>query len=51
MSHVIKMKLIDLASIASNDNLPDHEDVVIMSIDGSWVIFKSLEQEWGYGQI
>ncbi len=51
MSPVIKMKLFDLASIASNDNLPDHEDVAIMSMDGSWLIFKSLEQEWGFGQI
>jgi hypothetical protein len=51
MSPVIKMKLFDFASIASNDNLPDHEDVAIMSIDGSWFIFKSLEKEWGFGQI
>ncbi len=51
MSPVIKMDLFDLALIASNDILPDHEDMAIMAIDGSWLIFKSLEQEWVFGQI
>lgn len=51
MSPVIKMKLFDLTSIASNDIMPDHEDTAIMAIDGSWVIFKSLEQEWVFGKI
>lgn len=51
MSPVIKMDLFDLASIASNDIMPDHEDTTIMAIDGSWVIFKSLEQEWVFGTI
>jgi len=51
MSPVIKMDLFDLASIASNDIMPDHEDTAIMAIDGSWVIFKSLEQEWVFGHI
>lgn len=51
MSPVVKMELYDLASIASNDIMPYHEDTAIMAIDGSWVIFKSLEQEWVFGRI
>lgn len=51
MSPVIKIGLFDLASIASNDIMPDQEDTAIMAIDGSWVIFKSLEQEWVFGTI
>lgn len=51
MSPVVKMELFDLASIVSNDIIPDHEDTAIMAIDGSWVIFKSLEQEWVFGRI
>ncbi|MBT9483934.1 hypothetical protein [Sediminibacterium sp.] len=51
MSPVIKMDLFDLALIASNDIMPDQEDTAIMAIDGSWVIFKSLEQEWVFGHI
>lgn len=50
MSPVIKMNLFDLYSIASQEILPEHEDVVIMAIDGSWVIYKSLEQEWLFGK-
>jgi hypothetical protein len=51
MSPVIKMDLFDLASIATNDIIPDHEDTAIMALDGSWLIFKSLEQEWVFGTI
>ena len=51
MSPVIKIDLLDLALIASNDIMPDQEDTAIMAIDGSWVIFKSLEQEWVFGTI
>lgn len=51
MSPVIKMDMFDLVSIASNDIMPDQEDTAIMAIDGSWVIFKSLEQEWVFGTI
>lgn len=51
MSPVIKIDMFDLVSIASNDIMPDQEDTAIMAIDGSWVIFKSLEQEWVFGTI
>jgi hypothetical protein len=51
MSPVIKIDLLDLASIATNDIIPDHEDTAIMALDGSWLIFKSLEQEWVFGTI
>ncbi len=51
MSPIVKMELFDLASIATNDIIPDHEDTAIMALDGSWLIFKSLEQEWVFGQI
>lgn len=46
MSPVIKMELFDILASETQEILPEHEDVVIMALDGSWLIYKSLEQEW-----
>ena len=49
MSPVIKMDLYDIMNSPDlNELLPEEEDMVIMSLDGNWIIFKSLEQEWVY---
>jgi hypothetical protein len=46
MSPVIKMELYDIFALSTQEILPDHEDVAIMALDGSWLIYKSIEQEW-----
>lgn len=49
MSPVVQMDLYDLMNTTHSDEIfPDEEDIVIMSLDGNWIIFKSLEQEWVY---
>lgn len=49
MSPVVQMDLYDLMNTKHSDEIfPEEEDMVIMSLDGNWIIFKSLEQEWVY---
>ncbi len=49
MSPVVQMDLYDLMNTEHSDEIfPEEEDMVIMSLDGNWIIFKSLEQEWVY---
>lgn len=50
MSPVIKINLTDLLQLNLEEILPEHEDVAVMAIDGSWLIFKSLEGEWVFGR-
>lgn len=51
MSPVIKINLYDLVNMKTESFLPDLEDVAIMALDGSWLIFKSLEGEWVFGRL
>lgn len=49
MSPVVQMDLYDLMNAKPSEEIfPEEEDMVIMSLDGNWIIFKSLEQEWVY---
>lgn len=49
MSTVVQVDLYDLMNRGHLDEIfPEEEDMVIMSLDGNWIIFKSLEQEWVY---
>ena len=49
MSPVVQLDLYELMNSAHlNEIFPEEEDMVIMSLDGNWIIFKSLEQEWVY---
>lgn len=50
MSPVIKINLFDLVGLKFEDIILAHEDIAIMAIDGSWLIFKSLEGEWVFGR-
>ncbi len=50
MSPVIKINLTDLLQLNLEEILPEHEDVAVMAIDGSWLIFKSLEGEWVFAR-
>lgn len=50
MSPVIKINLTDLLQLNLEEILPEHEDVAIMAVDGSWLIFKSMEGEWVFGR-
>ena len=51
MSPVIKINLFDLVGFNFEDMVLEHEDMAIMAIDASWLIFKSLEGEWVFGRI
>lgn len=51
MSPVIKINLYDLLILNLEAILPAEEDVAIMAIDGSWLIFKSMEGEWVFGRL
>lgn len=51
MSPVIKMDLYDILTLDAAAILPELEDAAIIALDGSWLIFKSLEQEWLFGRI
>lgn len=49
MSPVVQVDLYDLMNRKHSDEIfPEEEDMVIMSLDGNWIIFKSLEGEWVY---
>lgn len=49
MSPIVKVDLYELMNTKYSDAIfPEEEDMVIMSLDGNWIIFKSLEQEWVY---
>lgn len=50
MSPVIKINLTDLLQLNLEEILPEQEDVAIMAVDGSWLIFKSMEGEWVFGR-
>jgi hypothetical protein len=50
MSPVIKINLYDLLILNLQDILPEQEDVAIMAVDASWLIFKSMEGEWVFGR-
>ncbi|MDP3394732.1 hypothetical protein [Sediminibacterium sp.] len=51
MNPVIKINLYDLLILNLEAILPEEEDVAIMAIDGSWLIFKSMEGEWVFGRL
>ena len=48
---MIKMDLYDILTLDAAAILPELEDAAIIALDGSWLIFKSLEQEWLFGRI
>lgn len=49
MSPIVKVDLYELMNTKYSDAIfPEEEDMVIMSLDGNWIIFKSLEGEWVY---
>ncbi|MFY8025635.1 MAG: hypothetical protein ACOVNO_09810 [Sediminibacterium sp.] len=50
MSPVIKINLTDLLQLNLEEILPEQEDVAIMAVNGSWLIFKSMEGEWVCGR-
>lgn len=50
MSPVIKINLYDLLILNLQEILLEQEDVAIMAVDASWLIFKSMEGEWVFGR-